>query len=209
MKRGLRRATIAVAFVLGLALLAAAIPIAHVELSCRAPPGAAEAPAPSEIDAGHRRAVGDSFMTYPEWYIVHAYADLAGVTRRSSESRFDYATSIGTFWSSLCGATRTAGTVGPVTTDQRITDYVIGLSFSLEMAVQGGYERSVGAVTVWTRGDERTAEDAFNQRWRGCGKLRRTRREQNKASNVDPAAQIFKGENGLAVLVPLREASYG
>ena len=165
MRRLLRRTAIACTCVLGLVLLAAAIPVAHVEMSCRAPSKTAPAPSGSAIDAAHRRAVGDSYMTYPEWYIVHAYADLAGVTRRSSESGFDYAGSIGTFWSSLCGATRTAGTAGPVTRDQRITDYIIGLSFSLEMAVQGIYERSVGAVTAWTRGGDRTAEDAFNQRF--------------------------------------------
>jgi hypothetical protein len=116
-------------------------------------------------DGGYHRAEGDSYLTYPEWYIVYAYIDLAGVTRQSSESAFDYLSSIKGFWSSLCSATRTASAIGPVTMDQRVTDYIIGLSFSLEMGLQGLYERTIGALTVLTRGDTRTPEDAFNLRF--------------------------------------------
>ena len=35
-------------------------------------------------DAGYARFQGDSFLTFPEWYIVHAYNDLAGVTAQLS-----------------------------------------------------------------------------------------------------------------------------
>ena len=100
-------------------------------------------------------------MSYPEWYIVHAYTDLAGVTRQSSESAFDYFASITGFWRSLCRATRAASRVGPVTADQKTTNYIIGISFTAEMAIIGGYERSIGAVTAWLRGPRRTAEDEF------------------------------------------------
>ena len=140
-----------------------AAPIAYVETSCRAPGGiVAEAPSPYQIDdPGYRRAEGDSYLSYPEWYIVHAYTDLAGVTRQSSESAFDYLASITGFWRSLCRATRAAGRVGPVTADQKTTNYIIGLSFTAEMAIIGGYERTIGAVTAWLRGPRRTAEDEF------------------------------------------------
>ena len=37
-------------------------------------------------DPKYRRAEGDSYLTYPEWYIVYTYADLAGVTRQSYKS---------------------------------------------------------------------------------------------------------------------------
>src|SRR5262249_20393347 len=70
-----------------------------------------------------------------------------------------------TFWNSLCRATQTARRAGPVTLDQRITNYIIGVSFSLEMAVQGVYERTIGALTAWLRGEQKTPEDAFNQRF--------------------------------------------
>ena len=144
----------------GLALLVAvcAAPVVTVELACTAPSAPASV---SIMDASERRAEGDSFLTYPEWYIVHAYADLAGVMRASSESSFDYPQAVTGFWTSLCGATRAASGIGPVTLDQRITNYVIGLSFTAEMAIKGVWERTLGALAVLVRGPQRAPEDDY------------------------------------------------
>ncbi len=151
---------------LGVALLVlivlAATPIVYVETRCRpSGPPLAETASFAVTEPNYRRAEGDSYLTYPEWYIVHAYTDLAGVTRQSSESHFDYLASIGGFWRSLCRGTIAAANVGPVTEDQKITNYIIGLSFSGEMAVIGAYERTIGALTAWLRGKQRTGEDEF------------------------------------------------
>src|SRR5262249_42012998 len=162
----LRRLARALTVLVAVVLVAAAVPIVYVETSCGSdvPPGA-----PGNTldirDAGYRRAEGDSYLTYPEWYIVHAYADLAGVTRQSSESHYDYLGAVTTFWSSLCRATQTARRTGPVTLDQRVTNYIIAVSFSLEMAVHALYERTIGALTALLRGGQKTPEDAFNQRF--------------------------------------------
>src|SRR5262249_18910748 len=161
-KRGLIIAAVLVAAV----VIAAAAPIIWVEKGCGGSAVAEAAAAGIDIrDAGFRRAEGDSYLTYPEWYIVHAYTDLAGVTRRSSESHYDCAAAIGTFWSCMCQSFATARSIGPVTLDQGVTDYIIGLSFSLEMAVQGAYERTIGAWTAFSRGDKKTLEHEFNQRF--------------------------------------------
>ncbi|MBW7970713.1 hypothetical protein [Bradyrhizobium sp. BR 10289] len=156
-----------VAAVVGLCFLAFVVTctwqILNIQYGCKP-----EGPATSTAigfgidDPKYARAEGDSFLTYPEWYIVYAYADLAGVTRASSESSFNYFSSIGGFWSSLCGARRSTSLQRPPTQDQMITDYIIGSSFTAEMAVQGLYERTVGAVTVGLRGSSRTREDDFN-----------------------------------------------
>ena len=147
------------AIVLVVAILCA-LPIAGVELTCRVP--ATDTPAFTPlVDAADRRSEGDSFLSYPEWYIVHAYADLAGVTRQGSESDFNYAMAVRGFWTSLCGATRQASMIGGATFDQRVTDYIIGLSFTAEMAIKGAWERTIGTVTAWLRGPQRTAEDDY------------------------------------------------
>jgi len=148
---------------IGALVLLCAAPIAYVETSCKATldPARAEVSPFVIPEAGYRRAEGDSYLSYPEWYIVHAYTDLAAVTRQSSESAFDYIASITGFWRSLCRATIAAGRAGPVTSDQKVTNYIIGLSFTAEMAVIGLYERTIGAVTAWIRGPTRTAEDEF------------------------------------------------
>jgi hypothetical protein len=166
MRLRLKRFFVIVAIVAVVVIVAVAAPIIAIETGCgNGASPRVDTTAAMVQEPGYRRAEGDSYMTYPEWYIVHAYADLAGVTHQSSESRYNYASAITTFWSSMCRATETARAMGPVTFDQRVTDYIIGISFSLEMAVQGLYERTVGAATAWLRGEGKTAEDAFNQRF--------------------------------------------
>jgi hypothetical protein len=159
----LRRTLYAAGALAALSAVAIAGTIAGVGKSCVSP-----APTPvirsdfGITEQGYARPQGDSFLTFPEWYIVHAYNDLAGVTARSSESDFDYLASIGGFWSSLCGATRQASASGPASADQKATNYIIGFSFTIEMALQGAYERTLGALTQWTTGGRKTAEDEFN-----------------------------------------------
>ena len=158
-----RKTLYAVGAIAALGAIGVATTIVSVEKSC-----VADGPTPKVTsdfaiaDEGYARQQGDSFLTFPEWYIVHAYNDLAGVTARTSESDFDYLASISGYWSSLCGATRQASTSGPATSDQKATNYIIGFSFTLEMALQGAYERSIGALSEWTTGGRKTAEDEFN-----------------------------------------------
>ena len=162
-RRG-RRLRVYAGVVLALLIVAVAVPVATVETRCIAAPRADDTGPVKRFaiaDPDYRRAEGDSFLTYPEWYIVHAYTDLAGVTRQESESDFRYLVSIEGFWTSLCRATLAASATGPVTIDQKVTNYIIGFSFTAEMALKGLYESTIGAVTAWLRGPERTPEDAF------------------------------------------------
>ena len=161
MNRGVKRLLLAL---LG-AIAIAGASILWVETSCIA---RSFNPAPPRLaglenEASYRRAEGDSYLTFPEWNIVYAYADLAGVTRQRSESKFDYLQAITGFWSSLCTSTRVASGIGPVTWEQKATNYIIALSFSAEMAIKGVWERTIGAITVLLSGDHATAEDRYAQ----------------------------------------------
>jgi hypothetical protein len=161
--RRLRKFIYAVGILLAAAAVSVTVTVARVENSCVADLPSTSARSDFAIrDDGYARAQGDSFLTFPEWYIVHAYNDLAGVTERSSESDFHYLSSIRGFWSSLCRATRQASAAGPASSDQKLTNYIIGFSFTAEMALQGAYERSIGALSEQTTGGVKTAEDDFN-----------------------------------------------
>jgi hypothetical protein len=161
--RFLRKVLYAVAALAILAGIGIGATIAGVEKYC-----VADGPTPMVksdfgiADDGYARAQGDSFLTFPEWYIVHAYTDLAGVTAKTSESDFHYLTSVKGFWTSLCGATKQASRSGPASADQKATNYIIGFSFTAEMGLMGAYERSIGALSEWTASRRKTAEDAFN-----------------------------------------------
>jgi hypothetical protein len=115
----------------------------------------------SVLSPEEKRSEVDSYLTYPEWSIVYAYDDFAAVMRRGSESDFRYLDSIAGFWTSLCAVKRIAPRHGDVSLDTNAMLYIIGLSFTAEMAAKGLYENSVGAITAWIRGPVRTPEDEF------------------------------------------------
>jgi hypothetical protein len=148
---------------LGLAILVVliAIPIVWTEAGCRGARVSDPEPFQSALDAAHRRDEVNTYLTYPEWSIVHAYEDLAGVTRKGSESDFAYLTSVGNYWSSLCSLTRLATSRGSIAFDYKLMLYTIGISFAAEMGIKGAYERTIGRATAWIRGPQRTPEDEF------------------------------------------------
>ena len=144
-----------------LALVVAA-PIVWVERFCTAPPEPGwRPPTPLVKTAGYVRREADSYLTYPEWHIVFAYEDLAGVLRRGDESDFAYGGQILGFWRSLCGLTGVVSARHGVPTDTRVMLYTIGWSFTAEMALKGAYEKTAGRFFEWLRGDGKTAEDEF------------------------------------------------
>lgn len=146
--------------VLLLLVLLVAVPVAGIETLCRAPP-VPEQPFASALDPALRRPEARSYLSYPEWYIVHAYEDFAGVLRQADESRFDYPASIKGFWTSFCGVNRLTSAHGGSDLESKVMLYVIGLSFTAEMAVKGLYETTLGRIALWVRGAERTPEDRF------------------------------------------------
>jgi hypothetical protein len=138
-----------------------ALTVGITESSCRGTPKASAPVYQAIVEAADRRDEVNSYLTYPEWSIVHAYEDLAGVMRRGSESDFGYLRSIRGFWSGLCGVKREASTRGPISFDYNSMLYTIGVSFTAEMGIKGLYETTIGRSTAWIRGATRTPEDEF------------------------------------------------
>lgn len=144
-----------------LACLFAAIPIVYVETRCfDSLPREASRYQPI-LPPEDRRALADTFLTYPEWSIVHAYEDFAIVARREGEAGFDYAGQVTGYWRRLCALSATASARGEVATDVKAMLYVIGVSFSFELAAKGAYEKTIGSLTQWIGGNMRSGEDRF------------------------------------------------
>jgi hypothetical protein len=158
---GLRRLLKWFGLAVGALLLAAAVPIAYVETQCFGSlPREASSYRPV-LPAEEHRALADTFLTYPEWSIVHAYEDLAVVSRASGESAFDYVVPIRRYWSNLCLLAARASAKGPVTPDVKAMLYVIGVSFSVELGIKGLYETTIGRLTWMSAGRVMTEEDRF------------------------------------------------
>lgn len=146
-----------------LALLALS-PALYIETTCRAP-------TPTEIsalagrfgitDADYTRPVTNSVLSYPEWYIVYAYQDFATVLHDGDEYKFRYLPSIGTYWSGLCAVNRIASAEGGSDPSEKAMLYIIGWSFTAEMAIKGAYETTIGRFFAWMRGPQKSNEDRF------------------------------------------------
>lgn len=155
--RWVKRAAVALAAL----VVIAAVPIVWNETQCVGSLPAGSSGYQSILPAEHRRNLVDTYLTYPEWSIVHAYEDFAGVLRHRSEAEFAYLESIRGYWRNLCSVSAIASSQGTITADVRAMLYIIGISFTGEMGVKGAYETTIGRLTEWIRGPQRTAEDSF------------------------------------------------
>lgn len=135
-----------------LAALALAAPVIWVETACRSSV-AAETYQPI-LPPEHRRAESRTLLTYPEWHIVHAYDDYAKVIRTGDPHEFGFLRAISGFWSSLCALSKASGAHGGFPSDTKQMAYVIGVSFTAEMAAKAVYEEALGRVATWVRGPE-------------------------------------------------------
>ena len=103
----------------------------------------------------------DTFYTYPEWYIVWSYQSKADFQQAFLPSGYSYFGDIGQFWqacSCMYAATRR---VYPFALGDHIMLVVIGSSFSVEYALKGAYEDTVGRLSEWTSGHQMVAEDEY------------------------------------------------
>lgn len=143
-----------------LLVIVCAAPIIYVETQCisKVEPQPTVA---SLLPPAQKRSMVDSYLTYPEWAIVHAYEDFAGVARQKGESEFQYSQSVFGFWNNFCALAKTATREGELSFDTRTMLYTIGISFTVEFAVKAIWEKTIGMTTEWIRGIELTREDTF------------------------------------------------
>jgi hypothetical protein len=165
MLKWLRRILAVVAILLALTVL---LPLAYVEGTCRpeASPSATTAPAvtlPAIDEAGYRRKLNNTYFTFPEWYIVYSFEDFGRFLDRSSESHFGYLGHIFGFWRSFCTINRAVPATGESLTEVKTMIYVIGISYSVEYAIKGFYENTIGRAFEWIRGAKRTPQDEFGR----------------------------------------------
>ncbi len=143
-------------------LAISALPILYIETRCQSLPQSTADATPRVItELPWRRPEVNSYLSYPEWYIVHAYEDLAGVLKTSDEHAFSYSASILGFWTSLCDITTRTTRQTATPGDMKAMLYIIGVSFTAEMIVKGLWEETIGRASAWWRGPVKNAEDRF------------------------------------------------
>ena len=103
----------------------------------------------------------DTFYTYPEWYIVWSYQSKADYQRNHLPSEYSYFGDIGQFWQAYCCVYSATRGRYPFPAGDHIMLAVIGSSFSVEYALKGLYEETVGRLSGWTSHQQPVAEDEY------------------------------------------------
>ncbi|NKX44047.1 hypothetical protein [Roseicyclus persicicus] len=151
MRRLLRRGLL-----LALALVALlASPVVYVETMCRGD----AVPAPALPLSAETRPEVRTLLTYPEWHIVHAYDDYAEVIRTGDPQDYGFTRAVTGYWGALCTLTRESAALGEIDTATRQLVHVIGVSFTVEMAMKALYEETLGRLATLVRGETRAPLD--------------------------------------------------
>ena len=103
----------------------------------------------------YSRPEADTFLSYPEWYIVWSYKEKADLQEQDLPSRFPYFGSARQFWTSSCCISRLTGG------KSAFNVLVIGTSFTAEYLLKGAYEKTMGKLSEWSSGGRQVEEDRF------------------------------------------------
>ena len=122
---------------------------------------AADAPrTPSE----HRRGEDQTFLTFPEWYLVHSPAELARYLEgQRAPSAFPWFGHVGQFWQGYLAATRETREY-PFNAGYHLMVSVIGTSTTVEYALRSAYESTVGRLAEASSDGRPTAEERLGAR---------------------------------------------
>ncbi len=135
------------------------VPVASIELGCAATPVTATTVA-SRVPANQHRPEARTWLTYPEWHIVYSAESLGRYLATDARpSGYDYGADVAGFWQSYCAINRIAGARSGAS-DAKLMIYVIGISFTAEMAIKAGWEATIGRVSEWL-GGWNTPEDRY------------------------------------------------
>ncbi|MFT3735807.1 MAG: hypothetical protein QM776_12405 [Rhodocyclaceae bacterium] len=110
----------------------------------------------------HRRGLEQTWLSVPEWYLVHSPTEFATYLAQDGKpSAFPWIGHIGQLWGSYAAATqaqvgdsRSAPNPG-----YHVMDLVTAGSTSVEYSVRAGYELTAGRLAELTRGAAPTAEE--------------------------------------------------
>lgn len=122
--------------------------------------GAAVAESPVAPD--QRRGVEQTFLTFPEWYLVHSPAEYASYVAQHPAHGFPFIGHIKQLWSSYGSVTEEQMRAGyPMNPGYHVMICVIAGSTALEYALRWAYENTFGRV-AWALSPGRlTAEDRY------------------------------------------------
>src|SRR5215470_9282832 len=113
--------------------------------------------------AEHRRTADQTFLTFPEWFLVFSPAEYAEFVASRAPSAFPFNAHIRELWQGY-GHAITATKHMPFNGGYHVMVLVIGLSTTVEYALRSAYETLFGRLAEVGDGPPATAEDAYGAR---------------------------------------------
>jgi FAD/FMN-containing dehydrogenase len=113
----------------------------------------------AELRPGYRRPDSDTYLQHPEWYIVYSSEEYGRHLASHPPSTFPYGASIGQYWRTYYESWNATRHAYPANWGYHVMLWVIGTSYSAELALKGLYENTLGRLSEWTAEGEPTPED--------------------------------------------------
>lgn len=107
------------------------------------------------------RPEDDTYLSYPEWYIVWSYQEKADFQEQHLPSGFPYLAAVRQYWSSYCCISRLTRGKYAFNGGDQLMLVIIGTSFSTEYVIKGAYEKTIGKLSEWSAGGTSVAEDDY------------------------------------------------
>ncbi len=113
----------------------------------------------------HVRSPDQTFLTFPEWYLVHSPAEYAAyLSRTDHPSSFPLFSHIGQFWQSYVAVTREIEKYA-FNGGYHLMVMVIGVSTTVEYGLKGVYEHTIGRLAEATKSSDPVPEEQFAARF--------------------------------------------
>ena len=127
-------------------------------------PALAASAAPIITPPEHRRGEDQTYLTFPEWYLVHSPAELATYLNADrAPSEFPWGGHIGQFWQGYRAVTHETRDY-PFNGGYHVMVSVIGGSTTVEYGLRAAYESTVGRLAEATSDGIPTAEEQLGAR---------------------------------------------
>ncbi len=121
---------------------------------------ATETIAPQE----HRRGTDQTFLTFPEWFLVHSPAEYAAYVRTNPPTRFPFLGHVRQFWQSYRAVYEATRGDYPFNAGYHVMIMVIGTSTTVEYVLRSAYETVIGRLSALTAMHGLTDEDRYGAR---------------------------------------------
>jgi hypothetical protein len=136
----------------------------HCDLQSQISPPAPQPEDRKEATASitnYLRPEDDTYLSYPEWYIVWSYQEKADFQEKHLPSGFPYLAAVRQYWTSYCCISRLTRGRYAFNGGEQVMLVIIGTSFSVEYIIKSGYEKSIGKLSEWSSGGQQVSEDDY------------------------------------------------